>query len=138
VALAVWGLGPRQLALRPPPPPLRPILAIHLAPASLLGLVAAGLGWGAMAQGFAALGGAILLALLAAARWLTAAGFSALWAAFTFPLAAWAALALAVGWTWAGGAALLLGCAVVPWIALRVLRIWPDGTLAARTGAAAA
>lgn len=138
VAVAIWGVSLWQLATRIPPAPLRPLLAIHLAPASLLGLAAAGLGMQGMALAFAAIGGAIVLALLAAGRWITASGFSPLWAAFTFPLAAWAALALAVGWRVPGLVALAAAAVVVPWIALRVLRMWANGSLAARTNAATA
>lgn len=138
VAVVVWAVSLWQLATRIPPAPLRPLLAIHLAPASLFGLVAQGIGEAAVAQAFAAVGAVILLALMVAARWITAAGFSPLWAAFTFPLAAWAGLALAVGWTLAGAAALAMACGLVPWVAFRVLRMWADGSLAARTNAAEA
>lgn len=138
VAAAIWVASLWQLVRRSPPAPLRPLLSIHLAPASLLGLVAAGLGMEAAATAFAGLGAAILLALGAAGRWITAAGFSALWAAFTFPLAAWAGLALTVGWTGPGLAALAVAAVLNPWVAFRVLRMWADGSLAARTNAAAA
>ena len=40
VALAIWGLSLRQFARAVPPAPLRPLLAIHLAPAALLALSA--------------------------------------------------------------------------------------------------
>ncbi|QYK40446.1 MAG: tellurium resistance protein [Paracoccaceae bacterium] len=138
VAGTIWAASLWQLATRVPPGPLRPLLAIHLAPASLLGLVAAGLGMEGIAAVFAGIGAAILLALVAAARWITVAGFSPLWAAFTFPLAAWAGLALAVGWTVPGLAALIAAFGIVPWIAARVLQMWVRGTLAAKTNAATA
>ncbi|SUZ31548.1 hypothetical protein ROE7235_01297 [Roseibaca ekhonensis] len=40
----IWGFSARQLLTRVPPAPLRPLLAIHLAPASLFTIVAAGAG----------------------------------------------------------------------------------------------
>jgi tellurite resistance protein len=138
VAAAIWGASLWQLATRIPPAPLRPLLAIHLAPAALLGLAAAGLGMQTAATVLAGLGALILLGVLAGLRWITAAGFSPLWAAFTFPLAAWAALALTLGWQVPGLAALAVAAVLNPWVAWRVLRMWADGSLAARTNAATA
>ncbi|MFN3938274.1 MAG: tellurium resistance protein [Gemmobacter sp.] len=138
VAAAVWAVSLRDLAARIPPAPLRPLLAIHLAPASLFATVAALMGHHDLALAFAALAGAILLVLLAVARWLTVAGFSALWGAFTFPLAACAGAFLAVGWAVAGIMLTVAASAVTLWVALRVLRDWARGSLAERTNAATA
>lgn len=82
----------------------------------------------------------LLVALLAAARWLTAGGFSPMWAAFTFPLAAAARALIETGGAFAvaGACALALATLIVPWIALRIVRMWADGTLAERTNAATA
>jgi tellurite resistance protein len=139
-AVAVWALSARALWLGRVPPPLRPLLAINLAPAALFASVAsvAGLGGLAAAFGVLALGMAVLLA--AGARWLTAAGFSPMWGAFTFPLAAAAGAFLQLGgpWLWPGAAALLAASVVVPHVAVRVLRGWAAGTLGPRTGAAVA
>lgn len=139
-AAAIWGASSQQLVRRIPPAPLRPILAIHLAPASLLGLVALGLGWTGAAQGFAVLATAIFLALLAAGRWITLSGFSPFWGAFTFPLASYAALLVALGggWLWPGLALLALATVAVPMIAWRILRAWATGDLARRSNAAVA
>jgi len=140
VAVVIWGISASQLVRRIPPAPLRPLLAIHLAPACLLGLVAALLGHGALAQGMAVMGGAMLLVMLASARWLTASSFSALWGAFTFPLAAYAALLLLLGgvWLWPGVVVLIAATGIVPMIALKVLQAWVKGGLAAKTNAATA
>lgn len=140
VALAIWGASLWQLVRRTPPAPLRPMLAIHLAPASLLSIAASLTGLDLVSAVFAWLALVILLALAAALRWITLSGFSPLWGAFTFPLAA-ASIALmlqggALGW--AGLALLALGLGVIPWIAVRILRLWPGGRLAAKTNAAEA
>lgn len=95
------------------------------------------------AQGFAVLAGVIFTALLVSLRWLTESGFSPLWGAFTFPLAAFAsALMLASGGTGVlglgAGVVLALATCVVPVIAYKVLKMWPGGTLAAKTNAAEA
>lgn len=139
-AVALWAAGAVQFARASVPAPLRPLLAVHLAPAAVLGQGALALGMPGAALGFAALSAALLVALLAAARWLTAAGFSPLWGAFTFPLAAAAGLLLAMGGPWAAAGAGVLAAAslLVPWIAWRILRLWADGTLALRTNAAVA
>jgi tellurite resistance protein len=97
VAVLIWGASLWQLVTRVPPAPLRPLLAIHLAPASLFAITATALGLPGLGAIWAAIGSAILLALLVSVRWLTAAGFSALWGAFTFPLAAYATALLGVG-----------------------------------------
>jgi tellurite resistance protein len=139
----IWGFSARQLLTRVPPAPLRPLLAIHLAPASLFTIVAAGAGLTAPAYAFSALAAAILVALLVAARWLMVAGFSPLWGAFTFPLAAFAAALVTLSQGQgvlgiAGGAVLVAATLIVPAIALRIFKLWPGGKLAAKTNAAEA
>ncbi|QCO56845.1 tellurium resistance protein (plasmid) [Pseudorhodobacter turbinis] len=143
VAAGVWAISLVQLIKRVPPAPLRPLLAIHLAPASLLGTVAYLLGMQGLATGFALLGGVILAGLVGSARWITASGFSALWAAFTFPLAAYAGLLLVLAttddrWAWPGLACLIASIGIVPLIAAKVLQAWSKGALAAKTNAATA
>jgi tellurite resistance protein len=140
VAVAIWAASLLQLIRRSPPAPLRPLLAIHLAPASLLSITASLTGHALLATVLAWAALAILLALVAAARWITESGFSPLWAAFTFPLSASStALMLAGGaLTWAGLALLAVSLVAIPWIAIRVLKLWPGGRLAAKTNAAEA
>jgi len=143
VALVIWGASLWQLFTRIPPAPLRPLLAIHLAPASLFSITATALGMPGLGAIWAAVGGAILLALLVSVRWLVAAGFSALWGAFTFPLAAYATALLAVGRATGvgavstGGALVLVAASLVVFpIAVQVMRLWARGTLATTTNAA--
>lgn len=139
-ALGIWGASLVQLVRRVPPAPLRPMLAIHLAPASLLATTASLLGLDLVAAVFAWMALAIALALFAALRWITSAGVSALWGAFTFPLAAASTALMLQGGAlgWAGQGLLVLALVTIPWIAWRVLKLWPGGQLAARTNTAEA
>lgn len=138
VAVVIWGVSVVQLIRRIPPAPLRPLLAIHLAPASLFALVAAGVGMDGVALAFAGLGGVVLLGLIGASRWIGESGFSALWGSFTFPLAAYASALFAVGFELGGMALMVVALGVVPWIAWRVVTLWGSGRLAAVTNAAEA
>lgn len=138
VALVIWVISAVQLIRRIPPAPLRPMLAIHLAPASLFASVAALTGQGALALGFAAIACMILILLTLSARWITGAGFSALWGSFTFPIAACASALLLADWTAAGVVVLAISLGIVPIIAWKILVLWGSGQLAARTNAAEA
>lgn len=140
IAALIWGISLAQLIARIPPAPLRPLLALHLAPAALCATVAALIGQPVLAQGLAGFGALILLALLVSLRWITSAGFSAFWGAFTLPLAAFATALLTLGgaWAMAGNLVLGLGFLTIPSIAWSVLKLWPTGRLAAKTNAAEA
>lgn len=140
VAAFVWAVSLEQVVREDVPAPLRPLLTIHLAPVALLGLVAAGLEMEAVALGCAGVAALILIWMVLRVRWLTEAGFSALWGTFTFPLAATAWLWLALGgiWLWPGLAALTLATLVIPPIAWKVVQAWARGQLAVKTNAAIA
>lgn len=127
------------------PVPLRPLQAIHLAPAALTATAAFGAGLDTL--GLAMLGWACAVAalLLVRLRWMIAGGFSGFWSSFTFPLAAfagaWFAADRVFGWGAArpvGGIVLIAATLVIPPIAVRVMTAWADGTLAAKTNAATA
>jgi tellurite resistance protein len=140
VALMIWALSLVQFVRAVPPPPLRPLLAIQVAPASLLAIVAALLGKTVLATGFLAVGIALALLLVVAGRWVTGAGVTPMWGAFTFPLAALGTAMLTVG-GFAGVAGLvvvLIGLGAIPAILWWVLKRWPGGKLAAITNAAEA
>lgn len=137
-ALVIWGLSLWQLIRRIPPAPLRPLLAIHLAPMCFAATILAGLGHGMAAQVALALAVAIFVALLGAGRWMTVSGFSAMWAAFTFPLTAFAGALFAQGWDLPGMVVLVLALGIVPGIAYRVITLWGSGRLAAVTNTAEA
>ncbi len=145
MALAIWGASAMQLVRRDVPAPLRPLLAIHLAPASLLGTVAMLLGQTMLGLVFGVVAIAIFAALVVRVRWLTEAGFSALWGAFTFPLAAFSSLMMVLGaagqgeaFRVIGGLALVAATLIIPWIAVKVGQLWVKGVLAAKTNAAEA
>ncbi len=138
--MAIWTLSLQQFSRETVPAPLRPLLAIHLAPAALLGSVAAGLGGEAIAQVFALLSALMLAVLVVRGPWLLAGGFSPLWGALTFPLAASATLWLSLGGVWRipGGIVLVLATLVIPPIATRIYKMWAKGDLALKTGASIA
>lgn len=138
VAVAIWAVSAVQLVRRIPPAPLRPLLAIHLAPASLFATVAglAGITW--LSLVFAAVGAVILLALVVSSRWMLESGFTALWGAMTFPLAAYASALFVAGFGLGGLLVLVAAAVAVPWIAWRVIMLWGSGRLAAVTNAAEA
>lgn len=138
VAVVIWAISATQFLRRIPPAPLRPMLAIHLAPASLFASVAALAGQGVLAQGFAALACILLVVLVISARWITEAGFSAMWGNFTFPLTACASALILTGWTVAGVVVLVAALGIVPVIAWKILLLWGSGQLATRTNAAEA
>lgn len=138
-AVAIWALAlPKAPAT---PAPLRPVLAIHLAPASVGASVAALLGLTGLAFALGLWASALALGLtLAALRgWLLQAGFSPFWGALTFPLAAYGQAALrGLDLPWLALAVAVLALAAIPWIAWRVLKLWPQGQLARKTNAAIA
>lgn len=140
VAVAIWGLSLRQFAHSVPPAPLRPLLAIHLAPAALLGTTAALLAKPELAVMLAGLGLVYAVVLAAYGRWLIEAGISAMWGAFTFPVAALASALMVTGGTWLWPGVVLTAVALggIPAILWWVLKRWPGGKLAAVTNAAEA
>lgn len=142
-AVVIYAVSLGQLAHRDPPPPLRPLLAIHLAPLSLFGTVSVSMGLTGTGIAFAILSTVLLGTLLVKARYLTASGFSPMWGAFTFPLAAYAGMMISLSGSGAlfriiGGLVLVAATLVVPVIAAKVLRMWAKGMLAKVTNAAVA
>ncbi len=144
-AVLIRGVSAVQFARASVPAPLRPLLAVHLAPACLFAIVAASIGLNGLALGFGVLALAMFFALLSAGRWIAAAGFSPFWGAFTFPIAAFANMGFALdaagfgaGWRFIGMLALVAATVAVPVIAVKVLKLWAKGQLAGRTNAAVA
>ncbi len=139
VATLIWAFSILQFSRASVPAPLRPLLAIHLAPAALFATVSASLGFDTLAAAFILVMLAMLVLLLGLARWLTAAGLSPLWGAFTFPAAAAAGACLAQSGepTRMLGGGLLIGATlIIPPIAYRIFKLWAGGTLGAKTNAA--
>jgi len=145
LAAIIW-LASLQQGLRASlPPPMRPLLAIHLAPIALLGSVALLFGYDAIALGFGFTALVALAVIFARGRYLLAAGFTPMWGALTFPLASSSTLLLALAqadgsWPFmiAGMVTLLVASVVNPYVAMRVWKSWAAGALASKTGAARA
>lgn len=138
VAGIIWVVSLVQLVQAAPPAPLRPLLAIHLAPASLFATVAGLTGRAGLADASLLLACVIAVALIGAGRWVMAGGPSALWGAFTFPLAALGVAMLVVGhgWRLPGLGVLAVSMIAIPALAWFVLKSWPGGKLAERSNAA--
>jgi tellurite resistance protein len=139
----IYGISLIQLSKADVPAPLRPLQAIHLAPLSLFASVAVLLGHSVLALIFATLAIGLASVLASRARFLTSAGFSPLWGAFTFPAAAFSIALFSVStqvglFGWLAFLPLALVTIITPIIVLRVLRMWSTGALAAKTGAAVA
>lgn len=140
-ALTIW-LGSLVLvATNPVPPPLRPPLAIHLSPMALFGIISAILGYEMLALVFGWLAILGLAILVFKSRYLTAAGFSPFWGAFTFPLAAFVNLMLILAvsnggvFRLLGGLSLIAASIIIPIIAFKILKMWAVGPLAVKSNA---
>ncbi len=139
----IWALSLRQALAETVPAPLRPLLAIHIAPVAMLGNCAAALGWQQLATGFAWALVPVLALLALRLRWLTEAGFSPFFSAFTFPLAASAGLWLtlsqsAPGWALPARLLVVVASLVVAPILFLVWKSWAQGRLAVKTNASVA
>lgn len=139
VAIAIWVMSARQFRRAALPPAQRPLLAMHLAPAALFAIVAAATDLQVFATGFATLTLALLASFIVAGYWLTTSGFTPLWSAFTFPLAASASALLAQDgiklFQIAGAVALVAATVAIPLILVLVVRQWITGQLASMTTA---
>ncbi len=141
---AIYALSLRQIVRHPVPPPLRPLLVIHLSPVSLAGTAAVMLGHDGLALGLGLAALVLAVLLLVRLPWLCTTGFSPFWGAFTFPMVAFAGCMLLLGeggsgvLRGAGIAALVLASVTVPVILARVLRLWLRGNLAVASNAAIA
>lgn len=140
IAAVIWSISILRLQTDQPPAPLRPLLAIHLAPAAVLASVAGLIGQDRYELALLVFALIIAAGLLIRLRWIMAAGMSPLWGAFSFPLAALTGAMLNRGGAWAmpGLAMLALSLATIPALVWLVLKEWPGGKLAARTNAAEA
>lgn len=139
----IWIVSLDQARRARIPAPLRPLLAIHLAPVAVLGTVAAGIGMPDVAGVLGLVALVAVLVMVAGARWLTEAGFSPLWGAFTFPLSATAGLWLVLArneafWRIPAAIMTLFATVVVLSVLVLVWRDWRSGRLAAKTNAAIA
>ena len=143
IAALIYAVSLLQLNNSEMPPPLRPMLAIHLAPLSLFATVSVLAGQGVVALLFGALAVGLAAVLLSRVRYIIAAGFSPLWGAFTFPVAALSVALFSLSsqvsvFGWLAFVPLGLASIITPLISLRVLRMWSTGALAQKTGAGTA
>lgn len=141
MAVIIWVGHAWMTRRKTVPAPLRPLLAIHLAPLCLFGTTAGLLGLTGIAAAFGWLSIVIMAVFVVRTRYLTAVGFSPLWGSFTFPLAAFANLMLLLAIVGApfktlGGLGLIAATLIVPYIAYRVLKLWAAGKLGPLTNAA--
>lgn len=124
---------------------MRPSLAIFLAPNCLFAISFGLLGWDWAFHVFFWLAGGVALALVLGFPWLVKGGWSPVWAAFTFPAAAFIGvqvmgiskgigLAAEIGFY----ASVTIGTPLILYVAYRSVLIWATGELAERTGAARA
>ncbi|RMD46874.1 MAG: tellurium resistance protein [Alphaproteobacteria bacterium] len=138
-ALVIYGASLVAARTHALAPPLRPTLAIHLGPVSLIGIGLQLTGHAELSELFRWLCLAVAAGLLVGIRWITAAGFAPTWGAFTFPAAAFTSHMLLAGpgsaWAWLGLAALIATTVLNIHVAARVWLMWPGGRLAAATGA---
>jgi tellurite resistance protein len=131
-----------QFARQKVPAPLRPLLAIHLASLSLFGIASQLLGYDQTALVFLTLALTLFVIFVLSAFYLTAAGFSPFWGAFTFPLASYGNLLLLRGVNGAGipgtlgGLEMVLATLVVVAIVSKIILLWGQGKLARMTSAA--
>jgi tellurite resistance protein len=135
IAVAIWLISALQFMRAGVPAPLRPLLAIHMAPVALFGIVSVLLGQTAMGVAFGWIGLTGLVVCLIGARYLTKSGFSPLWGAFTFPMAAFAnsmfmvAQVQSMPFQIVGGIELALATLAVVFIAYKIMQMWTKGTL---------
>ena len=141
IAVVIWVGSAIIMSGAAVPPPLRPPLAIHLAPVCLFGIVGTLLGYDTIALFFGWFGIGAMALLLVLTPYLTRAGFSPFWGAFTFPIAAFANLMLILApangapFRILGGLALIAGTIAIPIIAFKILKMWAAGPLATKTNA---
>jgi len=135
----------RKLMRNPPPPPLCPSLVITLSPLSLFGVMFALSGDDTAFAVAYALAVLTAFGLLGAARWMTAGGWTPVWGAFTFPLAAFGNLQVsAIGQGYGLIAELLLwgtlglASAVILFVLYRSTRAFVTGELSQKSAAATA
>lgn len=144
-AVAIIADSALQFARETVPPPLRPVLSLHMLPLALATVAAAELDLPMVATACGVLAIGLTLVLLAEIYWICAAGFTGLSGVFALPIASLPAACLALEGIGAGSVALGLGLFVlgvagpaVTVLGYRILRLWARGELGPRTGASVA
>lgn len=128
---------------RLPPQPLRPSLAITLAPVSLFALSYGQLGMEAWFAVFYWLAWIAFFGVVALLPWMTKGGWTPVWGAFTFPFATFThvqILAMSKGYGFIAEVGTILGLAIgtplVFYIVYRASMAWVTGALSEKSGAA--
>ena len=143
-AIVTIGWGAKLIRVRPPLP-LRPSVVMILAPLSLFAITFWLLGMTMLAVIFYAIATIIFLMFCALSVWLTKGGWTPVWGAFTFPIAAFAnlqvmAVSKGIGPIATVGlfASLAIGTPLILYIAYKHTMAWSRGDLSKKTGAAVA
>ncbi|WP_176715567.1 tellurium resistance protein [Thioclava sp. SK-1] len=138
--VSIWVITLQQMSRDTVTAALRPILALHLAPAACLGIVSTQFHAEGMSQAFGLMTVLGVILLVLRGRWMARAGATALWGALIFPLATTAGFWLLMAGIWAlpGAGLLAVATLVALPISLRMLREWLYGRLAHNTNAAIA
>lgn len=126
-----------------PVQPLRPSLAIVLAPVSLFALSFGLLGMEGLFAFFYWLSWVVFAVLVALLPWMTKGGWTPMWGALTFPFAAFTnvqILAVSKGYDFIAEVGVILGLAVatpiVFYVLYRATMAWVTGALSEKSGAA--
>jgi len=144
VFLLIFLLSAPRFLLWPTAIPQRAAAAILLAPTSLFATSAFTLGMERFFDMFFVASCTVALILMLSLKWLTKGGWTPLWGAFTFPLAAFASAcviaATRYGSAWSAFAfgVLVVSSVVVAALFVLTIRAWAGGRLAPATGAAIA
>jgi len=144
IAFLVITLGfARSFFMARPPQPMRPSLAILLAPVSLFALSFGQLDMMGIFNLFYMVSWAVFIGLLFALPWMTKGGWTPLWGALTFPFGVFAnvqVLALAKGYGMIAELGLYLVLAVATplifYVIYRATMAWVTGMLSEKSGAA--
>ncbi len=129
----------------PLPAALRPSTMIFLAPICLFALGFGTLGYAGLFSFFYTLSNVVLVALLFWLPWMLKGGYTPVWAAFTFPLAAWfnvQVMALGKGYGLSAEIgtyiAMAIATPVILYLMYRTVMEWVTGNLAKKSHAATA
>lgn len=138
------GYGAKIIRVRPPQP-LRPSLAIILSPLSLFALMFLPMQAEMAFQIFYWLSWVTAVALAGLSFWMAKGGWTPIWGAFTFPVAAFTSMQISAADTlggvlpaigvWAG---MLVATPLILYVVYRSTIAWTKGELAKKTGAAQA
>ncbi|MGB0507524.1 MAG: hypothetical protein ACPGGK_15140, partial [Pikeienuella sp.] len=137
----IFALALQGMLRNPTPPPARSGAMIFLAPTAIFAVGAWSLEMYSIFEGFLILSLIVAVVLALKTRWLTTGGWTPLWGAFTFPLAAFsnACVLAAIGYggtaIYAAWAMLVFSSIVVMWLFLLTARAWAQGKLAPATAA---